>query len=258
MVVAEVITEFPSPGVALLRINRPEVLNSLNLSVRQGLTSEMNAFSADPAIKVVVITGNEKAFAAGADLQELQRRNVHDPEFQTLRLIWAALEKCPKPLIAAVNGFALGGGSELAFHCDIIIAGDSAQFGLPEVKVGIMPGAGGTQRFLRAAGHYKAARYLLTGDFIPAAVASEIGLVSEMVPDAEVVAHALKIAAKISALPPLAVEAIKDTLHKGANASLHSALALEQKAFQLLFASEDRREGITAFLEKRKPIFKGR
>ncbi len=255
---AEIIRENPASGVALLRINRPEVLNALSMSVRAELAGIVNELAADPAILAIVITGDEKAFAAGADLQELQKRTVHDSQFAASRAAWIALEACRKPIIAAVNGFALGGGCELAFHCDIIIAGESAKFGLPEVKVGIMPGAGGTQRLLRAAGLFKAARYLLTGDFIPAATASEMGIVSEVVPDADVVAHALKIASKIAALPPLAVDAIKEVIHLGADASLDTALVLERKAFQLLFATEDRDEGIKAFMEKRKPVFKGR
>jgi enoyl-CoA hydratase len=256
--VAEIIRENPANGVALLRINRPEVLNALSMSVRAELAGIVNELATDPAILAIVITGDEKAFAAGADLQELQKRTVHDSQFAASRAAWIALEACRKPIIAAVNGFALGGGCELAFHCDIIIAGESAKFGLPEVKVGIMPGAGGTQRLLRAAGLFKAARYLLTGDFIPAATASEMGIVSEVVPDADVVAHALKIASKIAALPPLAVDAIKEVIHLGADASLDTALVLERKAFQLLFATEDRDEGIKAFMEKRKPVFKGR
>jgi len=255
---AEILRDTPAEGVALLRINRPEVLNALNMSVRAAMAEEVRAIDADPGVQVIIIAGDDKAFAAGADLAELRRRSVHDTQFEASRVSWLALEACRKPIIAAVNGFALGGGCELAFHCDIIIAGEGAKFGLPEVKVGIMPGAGGTQRFLRAAGHFKAARYLLTGDFIPAAVASEIGIVSEVVPDAEVMPHALRIASKIAALPPLAVQSIKEVLRLGADVSLDTALTLERKAFQLLFATEDRDEGISAFLEKRKPTFKGR
>jgi enoyl-CoA hydratase/carnithine racemase len=168
------------------------------------------------------------------------------------------MEACRKPILAAVNGFALGGGCELALHCDIIIAGEGAKFGLPEVKVGIMPGAGGTQRLLRAAGKFKAMRYALTGDFIPAPEALAMGIASEVVPDEAVLAHTLKIASKIAALAPLSVDAIKEALLLGQDAPLDAALVLERKAFQLLFASEDRAEGISAFLEKRKPIFKGR
>jgi enoyl-CoA hydratase/carnithine racemase len=255
---AEVVREAPAEGVALLRINRPEVLNALSLSVRRELADHINAIAEDAAVRAVVITGDERAFAAGADVGELKTRTVHDTQFAASRAAWIALEACRKPLIAAVQGFALGGGCELALHCDIIIAGESARFGLPEVRLGIMPGAGGTQRLLRAAGHFKASRYLLTGDHIPAQVANEMGLVSEVVPDAEVMPQALKIASRIAANPPLSVDAIKEVIRLGADASLETALVLERKAFQLLFATEDRDEGIAAFLEKRKPSFKGR
>jgi len=255
---AEILEERPAEGVALLRINRPEVLNALSMSVRAMLAEFLSKLDADPEVRAIVITGDEKAFAAGADLVELKKRTVHDTTFRSSRVAWEAMEACRKPIIAAVNGFALGGGCELALHCDIIVAGEGAKFGLPEVKVGIMPGAGGTQRLLRAAGKFQAMRYLLTGDMIPALTAREMGLVSEVVPDGEVLGHALKIAGKIAALPPLSVDAIKEVVNLGADAPLEVALILERKAFQLLFATEDRDEGISAFLEKRKPVFKGR
>lgn len=254
---AEVLEENPVEGVALLRINRPEVLNALSMSVREVLAEIVTRLDADSAVRAIVITGDERAFAAGADLVELGQRRVIDKAFRASRVAWEALESCHKPVIAAVNGFALGGGCELALHCDIIIAGEGAKFGLPEVKVGIMPGAGGTQRLLRASGKFKAMRYALTGDFIPAAEAAAMGLVSEVVADSDVLAHALKIAAKIAALAPHSVDSIKEVLLLGEDAPLETALVLERKAFQLLFATEDRTEGISAFLEKRKPSFKG-
>lgn len=255
---AEILEERPTDGVALLRINRPDVLNALSMSVRATLAGIVTRLDADPGVRAIVITGDEKAFAAGADLGELKTRTVHDTNFRSSRVAWEAMESCRKPLIAAVNGFALGGGCELALHCDIIIAGEGARFGLPEVKVGIMPGAGGTQRFVRAAGKFAAMRYLLTGDFIPGREAAAMGLASEVVVDTEVLPHALKIASKIAALPPLSVDAIKEVVSLGVDASLDTALVLERKAFQLLFATEDRGEGIAAFLEKRKPAFRGR
>jgi len=214
--------------------------------------------AADKEVRCVVMTGDEKAFAAGADLDELCKRKAIDDGFQKSRVAWIAMEAFPKPVIAAVNGFALGGGCECAMHCDIIIAGESAKLGQPEVKLGIMPGAGGTQRFLRVAGKFAAMRYLLTGDMLSAADALRLGLVSEVVPDAEVLPHALKLASKIAALPPLALAAIKEAVLLGADVPLSTALALERKAFQLLFASEDRDQGIKAFQERRKPLFMGR
>jgi enoyl-CoA hydratase/carnithine racemase len=256
--VAEVLLERPAEGVALLRLNRPEALNALSLELRALLARHIRELDDDPGVKVIVLTGDEKAFAAGADLAELQKRAVHDPAFRTARVAWEAMDDCRKPIVAAIRGFALGGGCELALHCDIIIAGEGARFGLPEVKVGIMPGAGGTQRLLRITGRYVAARYLMTGDFIPAQTALTLGLASEVVPDEEVLPHALKIAGKIAGMPQLAVEAIKEVVVAGADASLQAAELLERKTFQLLFATEDRAEGVNAFLEKRKPTFKGR
>lgn len=254
---SEVLIETPAPGVTLLRINRPEVLNALSFSVRAEMAEHVNQLVKNDSVKVIVITGNEKAFAAGADLKELQRRTVFDSQFEESRVAWKALEECPKPIIAAVNGYALGGGCELALHCDIIIAGEGAKLGLPEVKVGIMPGASGTQRFLRAVGNYKAARYLLTGDFMDAKTAFGMGLVSEVVADEEVLPFTLKLAEKIARRAPLSLDAIKSVIKYGPDASLQTALLLERKNFQLLFASEDRDEGIAAMLEKREPQFKG-
>ena len=255
---SEVLREQSGEGVVLLRLNRPECMNALSLSVREELAAQFNAMAADKEVRCVVMTGDEKAFAAGADLDELCKRKAIDDGFQKSRVAWIAMEAFPKPVIAAVNGFALGGGCECAMHCDIIIAGESAKLGQPEVKLGIMPGAGGTQRFLRVAGKFAAMRYLLTGDMLSAADALRLGLVSEVVPDAEVLPHALKLACKIAALPPLALAAIKEAVLLGADVPLSTALALERKAFQLLFASEDRDEGIKAFQERRKPLFKGR
>jgi enoyl-CoA hydratase/carnithine racemase len=255
---SEVLREDPAPGVALLRINRPESLNALNMAAREAIAKETTKADSDPNVRVIVVTGIGRAFAAGADLKELRARTVLDAEFAASRAAWAALERCRKPLIAAVNGFAFGGGCELALHCDIVLAGESAQFGFREVRLGIMPGAGGTQRLLRVAGHFKAARYLLTGDTIDARTGSEIGMVSEVVPDDVLIERAVALAEQIAALPPLAVEAIKEALQLGADVPLQTALAVERKSFQLLFASEDREEGIAAFMENRKPNFKGK
>jgi enoyl-CoA hydratase len=255
---SKVIVERPLTGVAVIRINRPEVHNALSMSVRAEMAHHIVAFDADPDVRAIVITGGDKVFAAGADLVELRARKLHDKAFRESRVAWEALESCRMPVIAAVNGLALGGGCELALHCDIIIAGEGANFAQTEVKLGIMPGAGGTQRFLRATGKFVAMRYLLTGDFIPARTALAMGLISEVVPDVEVLAHALKLASKIAALPPLAIDAIKEAVILGADVPLEAGLVLERKSFQLLFGTEDRDEGINAFLEKRKPSFKGR
>jgi enoyl-CoA hydratase/carnithine racemase len=253
-----VLLERPGDGIALLRLNRPERLNALNMALRESLAAHFTELAADETVRCVVITGDAKAFAAGADLTELVERTPTDAAFAKTRMAWAAVEGYRRPIIAAVSGFALGGGCELAMHCDIIIAGQGAQFGQPEVKVGIMPGAGGTQRLVRAVGKFAAMRWLLTGDLLSASDAHRLGLVSEVVPDGEVLPRALEIATRIAALPPLAVAAIKKTVLLGADLPLEAALRLEGQSFQMLFATEDRTEGMRAFLEKRKPQFKGR
>jgi enoyl-CoA hydratase len=253
-----VLLERPGAGVALLRLNRPDRLNALDMAVRERLAAHFTDLAADDAVRCVVITGDEKAFAAGADVAELAERTATDDAFAKARAAWAAIERYRRPIVAAVNGFALGGGCELAMHCDIVIAGEGAKLGQPEVKLGIMPGAGGTQRFLRAAGKFAAMRWLLTGDLLAAAEAHRMGLVSEVVPDGDVLTRALEIASRIAALPPLAVAAIKDAVLRGADLPLEAALRLEGESFQALFATEDRAEGMRAFLERRKPAFKGR
>lgn len=254
----EVIVERPEAGIAVVRLNRPEARNALSQAVRQQLAAHFAALSVDDALRVIILTGGDKVFAAGADIRAMAESTPIDILLLNNQRMWQTIASCPKPVIAAVNGFALGGGCELAMHADIIIAGEGAQFGQPEVKVGIIPGAGGTQRLARAVGKFKAFRLLLTGQAIPAAEASAMGLVSEVVPDAEVMNRALALAREIAALPPLAVAQIKEVLLAGQDASLETALMLERKAFQLLFASDDKREGMQAFLEKRKPQFKGR
>ncbi len=255
---SEVLLSRPADHVAVIRIDRPQAMNALSLDVREQIAAIVRELNEDDDTRVIILTGGEKVFAAGADIGELRARTVLDKKFRTSRVAWEALEACRKPVIAAVNGYALGGGCELALHCDIIIAGDQTKLGQPEIRVGIMPGAGGTQRFLRATGKFAAMRYLLTGDQIPAQTAYEIGLISEVVPEAEVQDYCLKLAQKIARMPPLAIEASKQAVILGAEASLPTALAFENKMFQLLFASEDREEGTAAFLEKRKPEFKGK
>lgn len=255
---AEVTRSSPEPGVALIRINRPEARNALNMAVRRLLAEEFRALGEDPDIRAVVLTGDERAFAAGADIKEMMDLGAVDQMLRASHRLWQAVKDCPKPIVAAVNGFAFGGGCELALHADIIIAGENAQFGQPEVRVGIMPGAGGTQRLTRAVGKYRAMKMVLTGEPIPASEALAMGLASEVVADDQVLDRATAIAGKIAAMPPLAVMQIKEVLLAGEDASLEAALMLERKAFQLLFASEDQKEGMKAFTEKRKPQFRGR
>lgn len=252
------LVERPRPRVALLRLNRPEARNALNMELRRALAATFRALDADEEVRVAVVTGDGKAFAAGADLREMVDAGAVEMMLRGTHRLWQAIADFPKPIVAAVSGHALGGGMELALHADIVIAGESAKFGQPEVRVGIMPGAGGTQRLLRAAGRYRAMLLLLTGEMVDAREAQAMGLVSRVVPDGEVLDRALDIAGTIAAMPPLAVAQIKEVVNLGADAPLATALALERKAFQLLFDSRDQKEGMRAFLEKRKPRFEGR
>jgi enoyl-CoA hydratase len=245
-------------GVALVRIERPEARNALNAAVREQLAEHFRALAADGAIRCAVIAGSDKVFAAGADIKAMAEAGAAEMMERGTERHWAAIKDFPKPLIAAVNGFALGGGCELALHADIIIAGEGARFGQPEIKVGIMCGAGGTQRLTRAVGKYKAMRLLLTGDMIGAREADAIGLVSEVVPDGEVLERALALARTIAALPPIAARKTKELVLQGADLPLEAALLMERQAFQLLFDTADQKEGMRAFIEKRPPTFQGR
>jgi len=254
---SEVLVESATPTVAVIRIHRPEARNALNQEVRQQLAAHFTALGNDPAVRVIVLTGGDKFFAAGADIRAMADAGAIDMLLRQSQRLWQAIAACPKPVIAAVNGFAWGGGCELAMHADIIVAGEGASFSQPEVKVGVMPGAGGTQRLTRAVGKFKAMKMVLTGQPVSGREAMEMGLASEVVADAEVLPRALELAAQIAAMPPLAVMQIKEVLLAGQDVALDTALMLERKAFQLLFASQDQKEGMQAFLEKRKPDFKG-
>lgn len=251
-----VLLQFPEAGVAVVRINRPEARNALNLAVREQLAGHFRALADDEAVRCAIVTGGEQ-FAAGADVKWLKDASPADIAKRRLEDYWAPIKEFPKPLIAAVRGYALGAGCELAMHADIIVAGDSAQFGQPEIRLGIMPGAGGTQRLPRAVGKFKAMKMLLTGELVAAAEAEAMGLVSEVVADAEVEARALKLARTIARQAPLAARKIKEAVRAGAALDLDAALALERQAFQLLFDSDDQKEGMAAFLEKRHPRFRG-
>ena len=253
-----VITERPAEGVGLIRINRPEARNALNLEVRKLIGQYLTEMTDDDTVRCIVLTGNDKAFAAGADIKEMANASTIDMLLRGTQKMWRTIYACPKPVIAAVNGFALGGGCELAMTCDIIIAGESAKFGQPEVKIGIIPGGGGTQRLPRTVGKYKAMRYVLTGDLFGAKEADEMGLVSEVVPDAEVEKRAIAMAVQIAELAPLAIQQTKESVIRGMDASLETGLTLETRTLQMLFASKDQKEGMAAFIEKRKPKFEGR
>ena len=254
----ELIVERPQPGVALVRLNRPEATNALSLPLQALLSQTFTALGADPEVRCIVLTGGEKVFAAGGDIHSLLDAGPIDILERHTERVWAPIQHCPKPVIAAVCGYAFGGGAELAMHCDIIVAGEGASFAQPEIRIGIMPGIGGTQRLVRAVGKFNAMKMLLTGRPVAAREAQAMGLVCEVVADAEVIPHALGLAATIAGMPPLAAQQIKEVVLAGLDAPLETALALERKANQLLFATRDQKEGMQAFIDKRKPRFEGR
>jgi enoyl-CoA hydratase len=244
-------------GSATIRIDRPEARNALNVATRTALAGFCRELADDETVRAVVLTGGPEVFVAGADIRDMVDAGAIDMLRRRSERWWQAIAEVPQPMIAAINGFALGGGLELAMCCDIIIAGEGARMGQPEVNVGIIPGAGGTQRLTRTVGKFQAMRLVLTGEIVNAEEALRMGLVSRVVPDAEVYDTALKTARRIASLPPLAVQQAKEVVLAGADASLATALSLERKSFQLLFASQDKTEGMQAFLDKRKPQFKG-
>ena len=252
------LVERPSDAVAVLRINRPEVRNALNLTVRQRISEEVTRHAVDSAVRCIVLTGNEKAFAAGADITEMAEANPVEVMARNVQQYWRPITESPKPVIAAIEGYALGGGLELALCTDIIVAGEGARLGLPEVKIGILPGAGGTQKLARLAGRYRANLMLMTGRMFSAQDALAMGLVSEVAATGQALARALEIANEIAVMPPISIMQIKEIVNAGLNASLDTALMLERKAFQLQFATRDQKEGMRAFLDKRKPTYEGK
>jgi enoyl-CoA hydratase/carnithine racemase len=211
-----------------------------------------------PEVRAIVVTGDETAFAAGADLRELQALDAAGALARRAPELMRPIAESRKPVIAAVRGFALGGGFELALACDITIVADTATLGLPEVGVGVMPGGGGTQRLARLVGKHRAMLLALTGRRISGIEAGQMGIASRVVPDADVLPTALSVATEIAALPPIGVQLIKEAILRGADQPLDAALAFERRSFQFLFATDDRKEGIAAFLERRKPDFRGR
>ena len=244
--------------VALLRFNRPKQLNALNGEVMDALCSALEALDRDDAIRAMVVTGNDRAFAAGADIGEMATASPIDM-LRTNRIAqWDRVRRIGKPVIAAVAGWCLGGGCELAMALDLVVAAESARFGQPEINIGVIPGAGGTQRLTRAVGKSVAMEMILTGEPIDAREAHRLGLVARVVPNELVIEDALALAAKIATKSPLALRVAKEAVNAAYEMSLTDALAHERRLFYLLFASEDQKEGMAAFLEKRDPDFKGR
>ncbi|RAL21331.1 enoyl-CoA hydratase-related protein [Thermoflavimicrobium daqui] len=245
-------------SIAWIRLNRPQVLNALNQKLIHQLAKILEELDEDEQIRVIVITGNEQVFAAGADIKEMTGATPVDLLVKRYLTDWLRIRQISKPLIAAVSGFALGGGCELALCCDIIIASETARFGQPEIKIGVMPGAGGTQRLTRAIGKVKAMEMILTGKLMDAHEALSYGLINRVVPVHELENEVMVLAKEIANQPPLAVRMAKQSILKALDLSLEEGLHFEQNSFCLLFATEDQQEGMKAFIEKREPKYKGR
>lgn len=243
--------------VAVVRLNRPRVRNALNQVLMGELVDTLESFDRDSEVRAIVLTGDERAFAAGADIAEMANATAIEMHARPNLARWERLRKLRKPLIAAVAGFALGGGCELAMVCDLIVAAESAQFGQPEINLGIIPGGGGTQRLVRSIGKARAMELILTGRMMSADEAFAAGLITRVVPNELYLSEALRLAHEIAGKPPLAVQFAKESVLKAFDTNLETGLEFERRSFNLLFSTEDRREGMQAFLEKRRPIFTG-
>lgn len=252
------VTEQHEPNIALIQLNRPKELNALNLQLMQELREALFQLDKNPAVKVIIITGNEQAFAAGADIKQMSDKSAIDMLMIDQFSTWDQIRKTKKPIIAAVSGFALGGGCELAMTCDMIIASETAKFGQPEIKIGVMPGAGGTQRLTKAIGKAKAMELVLTGRFLSAAEALAYRLINRIVPVEMYLHEAITLAKEIAQMSPIAVQLAKEAVNRSFETHLDEGLQFERKNFYLAFASEDQKEGMRAFIEKRKPNYLGK
>jgi enoyl-CoA hydratase len=244
--------------VGVIRLNRPQALNALNAALMRELGAAVAAYDADPNISCMVITGSEKAFAAGADIKEMVDKSFLDAFTEDFCAGWHQIAQARKPVVAAVAGFALGGGCELAMQCDLIIAADTAKFGQPEIKLGIIPGIGGTQRLTHAVGKAKAMDLCLTGRMMDAGEAERAGLVARVVPAANLMDEAMKIAESIAAMSLPALMVAKEAVNRAFETTLAEGIRFERRLFHAMFATEDQKEGMAAFAEKRTPDFKNR
>ena len=245
-------------GYAIIQFNRPDVLNAINMKLMEELVDALETLDKDDDVRAIILTGNEKAFAAGADIKEMADASAVEMLIRDQFARWDRIRKIKKPLIAAVSGFALGGGCELTMSCDIIIASETAKFGQPEINIGVMPGAGGTQRLTRAVGKYKAMEMVLTGKMISAEEAMRWGLVNKVVPVEYYLEEAKNLAKEIASKPPVAVRLAKEAVLKSFDTTIEGGLEFERKNFYLLFTSADQKEGMKAFVDKRKPEWKGK
>jgi enoyl-CoA hydratase len=246
------------PPIATITLNRPKVLNALSPDLVREVAAALTELDADEGIRAAVLTGGPKVFAAGADIGDMADQTAVDQLRRDQTGRWAPLAGFKKPLLAAVNGYALGGGCEVALMCDLIIAGETARFGQPEINLGIIPGAGGTQRWPRTAGKQVAMEVMLTGAAVTAQRAYELGIVNRVVPAEMTIEVAKRVARDLAAKPPLAVRMAKEAVLKAFETPLSEGLASERKSFYFLFATDDQKEGMHAFLEKRKGVFKGK
>ena len=245
-------------SVGIVQLNRPQVLNAMSTALIDEVVAAFQAFDADPTIGCLVLTGNDRAFAAGADIKEMAEASAVEMMTRDNLARWERIRQIKKPIIAAVSGFALGGGCALALACDMIFASETAQFGQPEINIGVMPGAGGTQRLTRALGKAKAMELILTGRMLSAAEAERLGLVTRVVPPEAYLSEAKRLAAEIAAKAPIAVRLAKAAVNKAYELSLREGLEFERAGFYTLFATEDQKEGMRAFVEKRKAAYQGK
>lgn len=258
MAYEHLLIERPADGVALVRLNRPRQYNALNQKMLMELAQAFRELDEDDSVRAIVLTGNDKAFAAGADIKEMMPRTPHEMKNAPFIRGWDAVALARKPVIAAVSGYALGGGAELAWACDIIIASETAVFGQPEINLGIIPGAGGTQRLARTIGKYLTMEIVLNDRRLTAEEAARFGLVNHVYPVDRYLDEAIKLAAKIASRAPLAVQYAKEAVLYAYEAPLQAGLQHERLLFYTLFSTEDQKEGMRAFVEKRSPQWKGR
>ena len=244
-------------GIAIITIQRPEKLNALNLTVKRLIEEHVRRLTADDTVRVIVLTGGPEVFVAGTDIAEMRDITPTQHLLDRTDGVFVALRECPKIIIAAVEGYALGGGCELALACDLIIASETATFGQPEIRVGIMPGAGGSQLLLRTIGKYRTMLLALTGEQITASDALGMGMISEVAPKGGTLERALARAEAICKMPPLAVRSVKQAIQIGQETPLSAALAAERNLFRLLFDTADQKEGMQAFMDKRRPVYRG-
>ncbi len=252
-----IIAETPTAGIGLIRMNRPKALNALNAQITDEIFTAMEAFDADDSISAIVLTGSDRVFAAGADIKQMADTTASDMIMDDFT-DWARMTRISKPIIAAVSGYALGGGCEIAMICDMIVASETAQFGQPEINLGILPGAGGTQRLTRAVGKAIAMEMCLTDRRLSAEEALRYGLVNHVMPVERYLDQAIAIAQKVAAKSRIAIKLTKDAVNKAFEVGLEDGLQFEKKNFYMLFATEDRTEGMNAFIEKRQPEWKHR